>query len=452
MNFNEWAVNAYKKQSEKEDDSQEEDLEESQRKLMAALWDNDTEVVAPPKEEKITKPVFHNVNKQLNELFQMRQNEIEKKASEKNSVPEYTENKRTSVTFENKAANFNQNEDQLLIKVPRPEKKEDSIYRRVAKFLVVIGVDEAAKIMPHLSPEQTEKIIPEIASIRYVSEEEAAEVIEEFESLMLKAKESGGIDTARNILTKAYGSKKAEELIQKSVAFPEGKPFDFLQEADSERVKLLLAGESTQVQALVLSQLEPKQAAGVINKLDEKTKSQVVLRLVKLQPVAPEILKEIAKTLEKKFQTQNTQTSQSMDGRGILAEILRRMDPLQETSLINTLAEENPDLGADLRQRLFTEEDVLNSDSRFLQNKLQSMDDREIAVLIKGKNEGFRSKIFANISKTRGAVILEEESLLTSLSKNESERVTSEFYAALRRAWEKGELRISNRDDGEVYV
>ena len=44
--------------------------------------------------------------------------------------------------------------------------EKDSIYRRVAKFLLLIGIDEAAKIIPHLSPEQTEKIIPEIASIR----------------------------------------------------------------------------------------------------------------------------------------------------------------------------------------------------------------------------------------------------------------------------------------------
>jgi flagellar motor switch protein FliG len=125
---------------------------------------------------------------------------------------------------------------------------------------------------------------------------------------------------------------------------------------------------------------------------------------------------------------------------------------LKESQLINTLAEGDPDLGADLRQRLFTEEDVLNSEGRFLQNKLQTMDTKEIAVLIKGKNENFRNKIFSNISRTRGDMVLEEESLLTNLTKSESERVTSEFYAALRRAWESGELRISNRDDGEVYV
>ena len=44
---------------------------------------------------------------------------------------------------------------------------------------MLIGVDEAAKILPHLTEEQTEKIIPEIASIRYVEPEEATDILKE---------------------------------------------------------------------------------------------------------------------------------------------------------------------------------------------------------------------------------------------------------------------------------
>ena len=67
-----------------------------------------------------------------------------------------------------------------LLKVPVEEAApdgSDSVYRRVAKFLLLIGEDEAAKILPHLSETQIEKIIPEIASIRTVSKEEAADAI-----------------------------------------------------------------------------------------------------------------------------------------------------------------------------------------------------------------------------------------------------------------------------------
>ena len=49
-----------------------------------------------------------------------------------------------------------------LLKIPESS-SGDSVYRRVAKFLLIIGVDEAAKVMRHLTEAQTEKIIPEIA-------------------------------------------------------------------------------------------------------------------------------------------------------------------------------------------------------------------------------------------------------------------------------------------------
>ena len=71
-----------------------------------------------------------------------------------------------------------------LLKVPVEEAApdgQDSVYRRVAKFLLLIGEDEAAKILPHLSEKQIEKIIPEIASIRSVDKDEAAVILEEFQ-------------------------------------------------------------------------------------------------------------------------------------------------------------------------------------------------------------------------------------------------------------------------------
>ena len=118
-----------------------------------------------------------------------------------------------------------------LVKIPASSTEKDSIYRRVAKFLVIVGIDEAAKILPHLTEEQTEKIIPEIASIQKITPEESASILEEFESLVEKAREEGGLETARNILTKAYGSEKAEDMLKKSVKYPDGKPFDYLSDA-----------------------------------------------------------------------------------------------------------------------------------------------------------------------------------------------------------------------------
>lgn len=403
----------------------------------------------------VHKPVFENVNSAIDRIEKQNKEHAEKQNIEQAKIAAKTgtwfEKKKsaTSDDVKNAAKNLTSGG---LVKIPASSTEKDSIYRRVAKFLVIVGIDEAAKILPHLTEEQTEKIIPEIASIQKITPEESASILEEFESLVEKARKEGGLETARNILTKAYGSEKAEDMLKKSVKYPDGKPFDYLSDANAERIKVLIDGESDAVKSLVLSQIEPKKAAKVINLMDVDDKKKIVLRLAKMKPVAPEVLAEIDRSLHEKLLTQNTENSQNMDGRGVLAQILKRMNPSVENSIINTLSEQDPELGEDLRKRLFTEEDVIGSDDRFIQNYLHDMEDRDIAVLIYGKNDAFREKILSNVSKNRRRVILDEESMIHHLTKSDSEKMTSSFYSVLRRAWENGDLRVSGRDEGEVYV
>ncbi len=351
-------------------------------------------------------------------------------------------------------------ENDLSIKLPsnvRLEKNDkvnpekDSIYRRVAKFLLLIGIDEAAKIIPHLSPEQTEKIIPEIASIRSVDPDEATVILAEFENLVQRSREDGGVSTAKTILVKAFGEERANEMLQKTVPFPNGKPFEYMQEMEGERVFFLLKEESPAVQALVLSQLKPKVAADVINKMELDAKTEVVRRLATLKKIDPEVLRRVDQAMSEKVKTANTSKSDSIDGRGALADILKKMSPDSEKNILSMLSDTDPDLGVDLRQRLFTVDDVLNCDDRVMQEKLHQMSETEIAYLVAGKTQEFRDKIFKNISKGRGDIVLEEEQIHKPMLKKDCETVTAEFFSYLRRKWEAGELRIIGRDD-EQYV
>ena len=341
-----------------------------------------------------------------------------------------------------------------LLKVPVSKKEadgRDSVYRRVAKFLLIIGVDEAAKILPHLTEEQTEKIIPEIASIRSVSPEETSQILEEFETLLKNAREGGGIDTAREILRKAYGEKKAKELIDKSVPFPLEKPFEYLNDIDNERINLLLKEESVQVKALILSHLNPKKAASIINLMDSKEKSEVAFRLLKLEPVSPEVIKNLDEVLHKKVLLQNSQRTNSLDGKKILAEILKKMSFSTENSILSKISTEEPSLANDLRERLFTVDDVVNSDDRFVQEILMMYSNYEIACLVYKREEKFTKKIFQCISQGRVSQVQEELNINQTFLKSECDKIYSKFLNTLRNAFEEGKLFIKNRTD-DVYI
>ncbi len=348
-----------------------------------------------------------------------------------------------------------QGSQQGLIKVPRESGSggKESPYRKVAKFLLLIGVEEAAKVMSRLTPDQTERVVLEIASIRRVDPDEAAVVLAEFEHLLSQATApTGGVATAKGILEAAFGPERAEEMLRKAVPEAEGRPFEYLDDMDPVRLLSLIRDELPAVKALVLSRVKPATAAQAIKRMESAEKNDTVIRLAKLKAISPEVLRRVDEAMREKVKNLSVSSADSIDGRGALAEILRHMDGSGEKAILDRLSGEDPELGKNLRERLFTIDDVVRADDRFLQETLRPMSERDIAVLVAGKNEPFRKKILANVSRARGAIVLEEEKLAMPVARADSERITGAFFSTLRRAWEAGKLVIDGRDTDDIWV
>lgn len=356
----------------------------------------------------------------------------------------------TSQNFAKPSFNMplNANQRDVLFKIPVKTGKE-SVFRRVAKFLLLIGTDEAAKIIAHLPQDQVDKIIPEIASIRTVPEDEAVVILAEFEELFMQVREGGGVYTARTILEKAFGTEKAVEMIEKSVPYGGAEPFDYLQNLSGEQLSLLLKDESTPVCALVLAQVKPAVAANVINAMSAKERNETVLRLSRLTSFAPDVLQRVDKSLREKVQNMSLPVHDHIDGRGALADILRKMEPGAEQSILQNLARSDSELEDDLRSRLFTLDDIINGNDLFIQKHLNDMSNKDIVLLIHGKKDAFRKKILSNVSKTRASGIVEEEDMLKPFAKKDLERVTSQFVDELRLAFEDGTFIVKGRGEEE---
>ncbi|MCR5725393.1 MAG: flagellar motor switch protein FliG [Treponema sp.] len=405
----------------------------------------------------VKKPLFEKVNRQVADILSASK---PAQAPKENVEPAFIKTTET-VPAKNAAIVHNAVKEAAsvftshgLVKVPEQPREADgreNVYRRVAKFLLLIGENEAAKILPHLTDAQIERIIPEIASIRNVDKDEAEVILAEFQSLMQKTREDGGVDTARTILEKAFGRERAETMLSKAVPFKGGKPFDYLAEADSDRVLQLLKDEGGAVRSLVLSYLNPKVSAAVIQALAPDEKKDVIMRLAHLKELSPEVVRRVDEAMKEKMDSLATEKSDQIDGRSALAQILKRMPLGAEEEILGNLSAQDPDLGADLRNRLFTEEDIINADDRFVAETLHGMDNVGIAFLIAGKDEDFRRKILRNVSQNRAAMILDEEAARRPLLRSDCEKITSLFFATLRRAWEDGSLIIKGRDD-DIYV
>jgi flagellar motor switch protein FliG len=338
----------------------------------------------------------------------------------------------------------------LLKTAPEPESK----YRRVAKFLILIGGEDAAKILSGLEPDQVEAVAGEIASIRGITGEEAEAVFEEFRSLLAASYGYGGVsaggeEAARRLLYAAFGPERGEGFLRKALPRIRDKPFDFLADFSGEQIGLLFREESPAAAALVLSRLPPGQSAAALACVAPERKLEIVRRIAHPSQVSPEVLDRVAAALREKARTishAGGAAGPGVDGRNALAAILKHSDLSFGDRLLTELESEDPELSRDLKERIYTPGDVVRAEDKPIQEKLRTLEDRDIVLLLKNRSEDFVEKILSNVSANRRDSIREEEALTGPVPKREADEAVRDFMTWFREAREEGRIAFLDED------
>jgi flagellar motor switch protein FliG len=335
----------------------------------------------------------------------------------------------------------------------------ESKYRRVAKFLILIGGEEAGRILSGLDAEQVEEIAKEIVSVRGITAGEAETVFEEFRGLLRSScgytgGASGGLEEARRLLYAAFGPVQGETFLRRTVPEAAGNPLDFLDNLSGEQVAFLLREEVPAAAALVLSRLSPKVSAAVLANTPPDRKLEIVKRIARAGQVSPEVLERVAGALREKARHIAEAAADGalteVDGMNALTAILKHADNSFGERLLLELEEDDPAIGRDLKDRLYTLDDVVQADNRPIQAKLKTMDNRDIALLLKGRSPGFTDKILSNVSANRRTLIREEGEIMGPVPKIEVEAAARDFLAWFRLGREEGKILL--RTDEDVIV
>jgi flagellar motor switch protein FliG len=338
--------------------------------------------------------------------------------------------------------------------------KGESRYRQVAKFLILIGGDEASRILSGLDPEQVEEIAKEIASVRGITSDEAEAVFKEFRGLLRSpgagytGGTAGGLEEARRLLYAAFGPVQGETFLRRSVPQAAENPLDFLDDFSGEQVAFLLREETPAASALVLSRLSPQMSAAVLANTPPDRKPEIVKRIARLGQVSPEVIERVAGALREKArhiaEANAAGEAVEVDGINALTAILKHADNSFGERLLSELEEDDPDIGRTLKDRLYTLEDVIEAANRPIQEKLKGMDNRDIALLLKGRSLKFTEKILSNVSANRRASVLEEQEYMGPVLRKEADAVAREFLSWFRIARESG--RIFLYTDKDVII
>lgn len=320
---------------------------------------------------------------------------------------------------------------------------------KAAKFLLLLGRDEAAAVIRHLKPAEIEQVSKAIAGIDRIDTSEANEILTEFGWLARTqgATLEGGPEIAQGMLEAAFGFDKAKEVYRKAV--PDSrKPFDFLADFDAAQLIILLKNESPQMVAMILPYLNPKLASGIISQLPMATRTDVIKRVAKLDKSSPEVIERVEAVLrDRAASIGRTDVGERIDGASVLAGILKHIEGGLEDSILSGIEADDPALSEDIRERLFTIDDILRVPGKDMQKGLRDLTEREIALLLKGKSQGFRDKVLESVSQGKKTIVLEEYDIMGTVRRDEAEKATRAFMEYFKRRWESGDLILEGDDD-----
>lgn len=253
-----------------------------------------------------------------------------------------------------------------------------------AILLMSLGEADAAQILKHMGPKEVHRVGTSMAALQNITQDQVESVMIDF--LEEVGRQTGmGIgsdDYIKNMLNEALGEDKASSLIDRILVGGNTTGLDTLKWMDGRAVAELIRYEHPQIQAIVVSYLEPDQSAEVLAILDDKVRLDVIMRVAALDTIQPQALAELNNILEKQFSGSSNTTTSKIGGVKCAADIMNFMDTSIEGDLMDSIKEIDSDLGTEIEDLMFVFDNLKDVDDRGIQTLLREVSSEVLIVEI----------------------------------------------------------------------
>jgi len=316
--------------------------------------------------------------------------------------------------------------------------------QRAAILLLSLGETDAAQVLRHMEPKEVQKIGIAMATLGEVSRVQVEQVLELF-TRELGEKTSLGVgsdDYIRNMLVQALGSEKAGGLIDRILLGRNTSGLDTLKWMDPRAVTDLVRNEHPQIIAIVMSHLEPDQAAEALKLLPQRTRVDVLLRIATLDGIPPNALHELNAVMERQFAGSQTVKASSIGGEQCAANILNYMDSSQEQAILGDITHIDAALGHRIQDLMFVFDDLADMSDRELQLILREINAEQLGLALRGADLKVRDRITANMSQRAAQILLEDMDARGPVRLSEVETAQRDILATVKRLADEGSVSL----------
>ena len=324
--------------------------------------------------------------------------------------------------------------------------------QRAAVLLLSLGESDAAEVLKHMSAKEVQKLGLAMATMSGISREQVMDVMEQFEQA-LERQTSLGVgadDYIRNVLIQALGADKAGSLIDRILLGRNTTGLDTLKWMDPRAVADLVRNEHPQICAIVLSHLDPDQAAEALKFLPDRARSDVLLRIATLDGIPPNALNELNEIMERQFAGNQNLKSSNIGGVKVAANILNFLDGGQDQSILGEIGKVDNELCQRIQDLMFVFDDLVELDDRELQTLLREVSGERLGIALRGADIKVREKITRNMSQRAAEILLEDMEARGPVRLSDVEAAQKEIMTIVRRLADEGVINLSG--GGEELV
>lgn len=327
--------------------------------------------------------------------------------------------------------------------------------RKSAILMIMIGDEASSSIMRELDDDEIQHIGREIARVQTLSSEEAEGVLEEFYQMGIAHDYvvKGGIDYARKVLITAFGPEQAKKMLDRLMKSlgNETLSFDALQKTDPQQLAKFIHSEHPQTIALILSHLNPSQAAGLLFSLPAEMRPDVALRMANLDQISPDIISKIATVIGSKLKALGEISREAYGGVHAVAEMFNRLDSNTSKDILDDIEKASPSLVETIRHLMFVFEDLMLLDVNAVKEVLGKVDRKILTVALKGTSDQMKNHILQAMSQRGGEMLREDMDSMGPIKIKEVESAQQQIIAVVRQLESEGVISLKGTA-GEQYV
>jgi flagellar motor switch protein FliG len=321
--------------------------------------------------------------------------------------------------------------------------------------MITLGEEVSADILRHLEDDEVDEIGREVARVSLISTEQSESILEEFYEMAIAHDYvvKGGIDYAKKMLYSAFQPEQAKKLVDRLMKSlgSEAANFDALQKADPQQLAKFIHSEHPQTIALILSHLNPSQAAGLLFSLPPEMRGDVSMRMAHLDQISPEIINKIAAVIGTKLKSLGEVSREAYGGVRAVSEMFNRLDSNSSKEILDHMENNDPNLVETIRHLMFVFEDLLLLDQNAVKEILSKVERKILTIALKGTSDQLKNHLLGAMSQRGAEMLREDMEALGPIKIKEVEASQQQIIAVVRQLEAEGVLSLKGTA-GEQYV